>query len=186
MSTVKFFKETALPGSLVPDAIYYITDANAAYVQVYVTSAAGVARRIPTVADIDTMILNALVGSSQISVVADITARNAQASLAIGDQTLVLNATGDATVSSGAATYVVQSIGPVVWAKISEAESQDVALTWANITSKPTSSVAAIDAAVTASHTHANMTQLNLLGDASGELTYNGIVVKTSWSTTAW
>lgn len=186
MALLKVFKETVLPGTPVADAIYYITDANASYVQMYVTSTAGVARRIPTSADTSAQITAAMGAFSKGTVVADIAARNAQTGRIVGDLTLVLNATGDATVASGAATYVVQSIGPVVWVKISEAESLDVALTWANITGKPASSPTSIDLAVTNSHTHANLTQLNLIGDSGGQLTYNSIIVKTEWSTTAW
>ena len=186
MALLKVFKETVMPGSPVADAVYYITDANASYVQMYVTSSAGVPRRIPTTADTQSLINTALIGINQITVVADITARNAQSGQAVGDQTLVLNATGDATVSSGAATYVISSIGPTVWVKISEAESQDVALTWANITGKPASTPAAIDTAVTNSHTHSNKTQLDLIGDSGGNITYNGVIVKTEWSSTAW
>jgi hypothetical protein len=186
MALLKVFKETALPGTLVADAVYYVTDPNTAYVQIYVTSTTAVARRIPTTADITTLINNAMAGAGQITVVADIAARNAQASPAVGKQTLVLNATGDATVASGGATYVISSIGPTVWTKISETESLDVALTWAAITGKPTSSPAAIDAAVANSHTHANKTQLDLIGDTGGNLTYNAVIVKTEWTTTAW
>lgn len=186
MAVVNFYKETALPGSPVANSIYFITDANASYVQIYTISSAGVARRIPTAADISSMISTAISSLSSGTVVADITARNAQTGMAVGQQTLVLDATGDATVASGAATYVVQSIGPVVWHKISEAESMDMVVSWASITGKPTSSAAAIDGAVTASHTHANATQLNLIGESGGELTYNGNVVKSSWITLSW
>lgn len=186
MALVNFYKETVLPGAPVANSVYYVTDANAAYVQMYVTSSAGVVRRIPTKADIDALIATAIAGVSSGTVVADIAARNAQSGLTVGKQTLVLNATGDATVASGAATYVVQSTGPVVWAKISEAESLDVITTWAALTGKPTSSVAAIDAAVSASHSHTNMTQLNLIGESGGLLTYNGAQVNLNWVTTAW
>jgi hypothetical protein len=186
MALVNFFKETVLPGTPAANSIYYVTDADPNYLQLYVTSTGGVARRLPTVADIQALINTAIAGVAAGTVVADITARNAQAGLTVGKQTLVLDATGDGTVLSGAATYVVRSTGPVVWAKISEAESLDVIQTWAALTGKPTSSVAAIDAAVTASHTHANKTQLDLIGETGGLITYNGQPVNLNWSTTTW
>lgn len=186
MALLKVFKETALPGVPVADSIYYVTDADNRYVQMYVTSSAGVARRIPTNADVSAQITAAVSSSANNTVVADIAARNAQTELTTNRLTLVLNATGDVTVASGAATYVVSSVGPVVWTKISEAESLDVVLSWANIIGKPSSTPANIDLAVTNSHVHSNLTQLNLIGDSGGNITYNGTIVKTEWSTTAW
>jgi hypothetical protein len=186
MALLKVFKETALPGTLVADAVYYVTDPNTSYVQIYVTSTAAVARRIPTTADTQSLINTAVAGINAGTVVATIAARNAQTGIAVGKHTFVINATGDPTVASGGATYILQSTGPDVWTKISEAESLDLVQTWAALTGKPTSSVAAIDAAVTASHTHTNKTQLDLIGDTGGNLTYNGVIVKTEWTTTAW
>lgn len=62
----------------------------------------------------------------------------------------------------------------------------DVALTWANITGKPTSTVAQIDAAVANSHTHTNKTQLDKVGETGGNLTYNNSLPYTGWETTTW
>ncbi len=186
MAVVNFYKETALPGSLTPHSVYFITDAIAAYVKIYVTNAAGVARRIHTDADIDAKIASAISGINAGTVVADIAARDAQTGMSVGNQTLVLDATGDGSVASGGATYVVLSTGPLVWQKISETESLDLIVSWASITGKPTSSPAAIDAAVTNAHTHANMTQLNLISEVGGLIAYNGTVVNFSWQTTSW
>jgi hypothetical protein len=187
MALIKHFKETALPGTPVADSIYYVADANPLYMQLYVTSTAGIARRIPTIADITTLINTQIANSSKMSVVADITARNALTGLSVGSTAYVSNATGDATVASGAASYIVVSTGPVVWQKTQEFEGLDLVLSWANIQNKPASSVAAIDLAVTNSHTHSNKTQLDLIGqDAGGNLTYAGAVPNTAWITTAW
>lgn len=186
MALVNFYKETALPGVPVANSVYFVTDAAAAYVKVYVISATGVARRVHTDADIDAKITTALAGVNSGTVVATIAARDAQVGVPVGRHTLVTNATADATVASGGATYVLTATGPYVWQKISETESMDVITAWASITNKPTSSAASIDTAVTNSHTHANMTQLNALGDSGGELTYSGAIVKTEWLTTAW
>lgn len=174
MATFQIFKETALPGSLQENSIYLVTSPNPNYVEVYVTDNAGVAtRRTPTEADIASQITTALSGFSALEVVADITARGAL-SLASNTQVLVLDASDDPTVSSGAATYVWDNANST-WNKISEAESLDVVLDWNNIVNGPSSTPAQIDAAVAASHSHANITELDKIGeDASNCLTYDG------------
>jgi hypothetical protein len=90
-----------------------------------------------------------------------------------------------ATVASGGATYLYNH-ATTTWLKVSEAESMDVVLQWANIQGGPASSPTTIDDAVTKRHAHTNKTQLDQLGEASGELTYNGVQVKTEYSSTAW
>jgi len=174
MATFSIFKETALPGTLVPNGIYLITSADPNFLEIYVSDNAGVAtRRMPTTADTQSLINSAIAGLSAIEVVADIPARDALAPTQ-NVQVLVLDASADATVTSGAATYIWDNAN-TVWVKISEAESMDVVLNWANIIGGPTSSPAAIDAAVSASHTHANKTQLDKIGeDGDGFETYNG------------
>lgn len=84
-------------------------------------------------------------------VVADITARNAVSDKFSGLHVWVTNASADATVTSGAAEYIWNGSA---WIKISETESLDVTVNWADITSKPSSTVANIDSAVTSKHTH--------------------------------
>lgn len=71
--------------------------------------------------------------------------------------------------------------------KISEAESMDITLNWSDIVGKPTSSAAAIDAAVSNSHTHLNKTQLDKVGeDGNGDMTYNSQNIRARLETTAW
>ena len=96
-------------------------------------------------------------GTKECDVVADITARNALSPFK-GLRVYVVNATGDATVASGGADYIHDGSA---WIKTGEAESMDVVVDWANLTNKPTSSVANIDASVTNSHTHSNKTLLD-------------------------
>lgn len=84
---------------------------------------------------------------------ADINERNAIESPKIGDQCWVIDATGDSTVTTGAALYIWDNIE---WKKVSEVESLDVVLDWADIQNKPTSSVTDIDDAVTKKHIHTN------------------------------
>ena len=187
MATYKIFKETALPGSLQPHAIYLIAPAaRPDYVEMYVTGAvATTVKRIIDAAHVQDMIDASLAGVGGVEVVDNIAARNALTP-ATNIQVLVLDATGDATVTSGAATYIYR-LSTTSWHKISEAESQDVVLSWANITGRPSSSPAAIDAAVGNAHTHTNKTQLDKVGeDGGGNMTYNGQLPKTGWDSEAW
>lgn len=188
MPAYKIFKETALPGTLQAHAIYLIAPAaRPDYVEVYVTGAsASTVKRVISQADVQAMIdasLSGLATGGQI--VNDIAARDALVKTN-GMQVLVINATGDATVASGAATYVYRS-STTSWIKISEAESLDVAVSWAALTGKPTSVVADIDNAVSLRHSHTNKTQLDKVGeDGSGLLTYNGALPKTGWDSVSW
>ena len=99
---------------------------------------------------------------------------------------LVVNATGDATVAAGAALYFYDKAS-TTYTKLSEYESMDVVTAWASITGRPASTPAAIDAAVGAAHTHANMAVLNGLTDSGGTLRYLGVAVnKPDWTATDW
>jgi hypothetical protein len=186
---VKFFKETALPATPVANAVYFITGADASLVDVFVTSTAGVARRVINKADIQAMITASIASSNELVIVADIAARDALV-LTTSKYVFVKSAAGDTTVASGAATYLYDPAGTTPatkWIKVSEAESLDVQFTWAALTGKPSATAAAIDAAVSASHTHANKTSLDKVGqDAGGNLTYSGQLPSTGWNTTAW
>lgn len=104
-----------------------------------------------------------------------------------------LDATGDATVTSGGALYlynpsVIGAPGYVAgeeWIKLSEQESMDAVIDWANIQNKPSSTIAEIDAAVAAKHTHDNKLILDKFDEtAEGEVTYNGKELRGSYLTT--
>lgn len=188
MATLKIYRETALPGSLVPYGLYLIAPpGDATLLEVVAVNADGSAsRHVINKADIQGMIdaSMAAAGANNLVIVDDITARDAlDPDQAI--QVYVVDATGDATVESGGATYLYRPTTSA-WIKISEAESLDVVLSWANIQDGPSSSAADIDDAVTKRHTHANKTQLDKIGEADGEMTYNGVQVKTEYASTAW
>ncbi len=186
MATYRVYKETTLPGSLQPHSIYLIAPAaHPDFLEMYVTDAAGTAnRRTHKVEDIQAMIDASIAGVGATVIVDDIAARDAL-SPANGTTALVIDATADATVDSGAATYIWRQ-STTSWIKISEAESLDVTLNWSDIVGKPTSSPAAIDSAVTNAHTHANKTQLDQIGEASGEMTYNGAHIAPRLETQGW
>ncbi len=182
MANFRAEKVLALPGTLTANTIYLVADTDADLLQLHVSSSDGFsARRVPTMADI-----NAVIGAPNgIIVVQDIAARDTLGFALPSKMVLVIDATGDGTVLSGAATYVNDGTS---WIKIAEHESLDVTLEWASIQNGPTSSVAAIDQAVTNSHTHANKAVLDNLtfNEAAGGLLYSTVPVGTVFGTVAW
>jgi hypothetical protein len=187
MAEYKIWKETALPGTLEAHSIYLIAPAaKPDYVEVYVTGAAGTTvKRVIGQDDVQALIDASISDLGAIEVVADIAARDALSPTA-NIQVLVLDASADATVVSGAATYIY-NFGTSAWIKIAEHESMDVTLNWSDIVGRPSSTVEEIDDAVTKRHTHANKTELDKVGeDVNGKLTYNGALPVIAWNSTGW
>jgi len=120
----------------------------------------------------------AVAGQTAVQVVADITARDALTGMLVGDQVWVVDATGDSTVTAGAAKYLYES-AEKGWIKTAEAESMDVILKWADIQDKPTSAVADIDDAVAKRHEHVNKADLDQLSVVDGAVAVNGTVMKS-------
>jgi hypothetical protein len=190
-TTFKPSKLTAVPSlPCAPNAVFFVAPTSKPnYVEIYVSNSAGTAlKRLLTDADIQALIDASISGlAGEMPIVTDIAARNAL-SPTKNTQVLVLDATGDSTVASGAATYLYR-VSTTSWIKLSEAESLDLILQWANIQGKPTSSPSAIDTAVGNSHVHnSNLTQLNKIGENADALfTYNNALPKIGWEgTIAW
>lgn len=188
--SLKFFKVTSLPGTLEADSFYFVANGN--YSESYLTTSAGVAKSIGNSAMITALAeaaVNAALATAAanpITIVSNIAARDA----AIATETnnalyLVTDATGDSSVSSGAALYVYNHTAATT-TKIAEYESMDVQLTWAAISGKPSSAASLIDDAVTKRHEHSNLTQLNKIGESAGKLTYDGTTVGATWNTVNW
>jgi hypothetical protein len=187
-TALNFYKETALPGVLVANAIYAIpVSGNPSLVELFITNAAGTAaRHVLNEADVAAMIAASAAGGGQLTIVNDIAARDALLPLTAAKWVYVIDATGDATVTAGGATYLYNP-NTTSWVKASESESMDLVMSWVNLTGKPTSSVADIDDAVTKRHTHANALQLEKIGeDVGGSMTYDGAPVGANWANAAW
>lgn len=187
MAVFKVFKETVLPGSLQAHAIYLVAPvAHPGFLEIYVTDAAGTThRRSHKVEDIQAMIDASISSLGSTNIVDDITARDALTP-GNGDQVLVIDASGDGTVATGAATYIYR-LSNTTWVKISEAESMDLTLSWADLTGAPSSSTADIDDAVAKKHLHSNKTQLDKLGeDGDGNMTYGGTNIAPLLSSNTW
>lgn len=174
--TIKFAKVNTLPGTFAGSTIYIVKDANADYGEMYISNSAGSAvRRLPTRTDIQNMVNTAVAGTSHMYVVANIAARNALAPTIV-TQALVIDATGDATVNSGAASYIYNP-DTSSWVKIGEYESMDVILQWSSIQGKPNSTSSEIDDAVSKVHTHSNKTVIDKFSEVSGDLKYDGAFI---------
>lgn len=187
MAVVKLFRETALPQTLEPNSIYLIAPpAKPNYFEMYVVgNTTSAVKRIITQDDVQAMIDASLSGVSEITIVNNITERNAL-NPTRNMFVLVLDATGDSTVSSGSASYVYRA-STQEWIKIAEYESMDIVVQWSQIQGRPNSTPADIDDAVAKRHTHTNMTQLNKIGeDANGNLLYNNQYPKIAWDSTGW
>lgn len=177
MPAVKIFKTTTLPSILEGHSIYLVAPSSKPdHVEIFVTSSdASVVKRVVNIDDITSMINAAIASnnSNAVEIVDDIAARNALSPTS-NKIVLVLDATGDPTVSSGSATYVWRS-STSSWIKIAEYESLDVVISWQDIQNRPTSSVADIDSAVAQRHTHTNFTELSKISeDSNGDLLYGG------------
>ncbi|MDX2008211.1 MAG: hypothetical protein SFU83_23455 [Meiothermus sp.] len=185
--SLKFHQVTALPGTLEPDSFYYVLAAGGnTYVEAYITDNSGNPKAIGNTARTNALIAAQISALNQVYNVANIAARNAlAASLGSNALVLVTDATGDATVASGAAMYFWNDSGET-WTKVAEYESMDVVVQWANITGKPTSTPAQIDSAVANAHTHSNKSTLDKLTDPGGSLLYNGNAISSDWSTNDW
>lgn len=188
MAQVKFYKVTALPGTLEANAFYFV--ANGSHTESYLTDNAGVARGIGNTAMINALIDQALANwsgaASTVSIVADIAARDALiATLEANTMILVVDATGDPTVTYGSALYAYAFDTETTY-KIAEYESMDVVLQWSDLQGGPTSTPAQIDNAVSLAHSHANKATLDKLGEDAEGLLFNGVGVGSRWATTNW
>lgn len=186
-NAVKIFKTTTLPAVLEGHAIYLVAPAaKPNHVEIFVTSAdASVVKRVVNIDDIQSMVNTSIANNSAIEIVDNIAARNALTPVN-GRPVLVIDATGDATVATGAATYVWRSITST-WIKLTEHESLDVVLEWSAIQNRPTSSVGDIDLAAAQRHVHPNMTELGKVGEnVAEEFLYAGLHPRARLEVADW
>lgn len=183
---MKVHKVNALPGTMEASTLYLVKSAEAGLLDLYVSSSDGLeARHIVSKTEIQSMVNSAVAGASNILVVADIAARNALAPTVI-TQAIVVDATGDATVKLGSATYVYDTVG-AAWQKIAEHESMDLTLNWGGIVGRPTSTPAEIDDAVGKRHAHANAATLDKFSqDGNGQPMYDGKNIHVYLSSDQW
>ncbi len=185
MATLKIRKVTALPATLEPSCLYMISTLDPTVMDIYLSSSDGTtSRHVVSKTEIQGMINASLASFSTIEVYANIAARDAT-SPTVPTHAMVLDATADPTVVIGGATYIYDP-ATTTWYKISESESMDVVLQWANLVGAPTSPISAIDDAVVKRHTHNNKTTLDALTDNAGELNYLGGPIRAYLDEQAW
>lgn len=185
---LRFFKETAVPTTFEPSAVYFIAPAGrTTALEIYVTDVFGTAaRHVINASEIQTMIDLAIAATGNTVIVDDIAARDAIDPKINAMSVFVTDASADATVESGWATYVWRSSNNT-WIKTSEGENLDLINSWNNLQDRPTSSPALIDAAVTARHTHANKTELDKISeDEDGQFTYAGALPHIGFDSANW
>ena len=182
---MKFEKVTTTPTAPYTEGAVYLVAAGKEHFDLYaVTNDKQKMRRTVSLADVLAEIKKAISELRALEIVANIAARDAL-SLSANAMVLVLDASADSMFKAGGATYVYSHYDKS-WTKISEAESLDLALSWANLTGKPTSTAAEIDTAVSNAHGHANLSKLKKIGQApNGTMQYNGVDLVTS-GTAAW
>lgn len=185
---LKFFKETAVPAVFEPSSVYFIAPAgNASRLEIYVSDFVGQAvRHVINQTEIQSMIDAAIASTGGTMIVDTIAARDAIVDKTNALSVFVQDATGDASVASGWATYVWRSSNSS-WIKTGEGEGLDIINSWANLLDKPASSVANIDAAVGMRHTHSNKTELDKISeDENGQLTYAGSLPHIGFDSSNW
>lgn len=188
MSFLTIEQVTELPTPVAALTMYIVRSATAGLVDLYFTNIDGTdIRHVISQADIQTLVTT-MVGSAtssltDVKIVPNIVARNALTLTANG-LAMVLDATGDSTVTAGAALYIYDVLA-AAWYKVAEYESMD--FSWSALTGAPTSSAVAIDQAVAASHSHLNAATLDKIGeDAQGNFLFNGIPPKAPLAVVQW
>lgn len=183
---MKIRKVNALPGTFEPSTLYLVKSAEAGLFEMHMSTSDGLStRHIYSKAEITSQIAAAVGATSSIHVVADIAARNALAPTT-NIFVLVADASDDVTVTAGAATYIYNT-DTTSWVKIAEYESMDFVFSWANLSDKPTSSVADIDSAVSLKHTHSNKAQLDkITEDVNGDILYNAAPIRAHLEIDEW
>lgn len=186
MSNLKFERVNALPSTLAPSTVYLVKSSYSDLVEIYVSSFDGSeVRHAINKSEINAMIQTSVNDATNVQMVDTIALRNAEV-LPKSGLVIVRDATGDSTVTSGAALYFYDTAKVLAdgqtnadrYTKIAEYEGLDVVSTWNALVGKPTSTVADIDDAVTKRHTHTNKVQLDKITErADGEVLYNNALV---------
>lgn len=174
MIKTQFFKVLALPSTLEPSSFYYVENGN--FVDGYLTDGAGVAKPVGNVSMINSLLDDRISELNDIDIVADITERDALV-LSTSQLVLVIDASADVSVTSGAALYIWDTEDNsfkllVIYTDV------NATISWANILNKPSSSTSDIDDSVSKKHSHSNSVELSKVGETgTGIMTYGGVPV---------
>lgn len=168
-----------LPQEILPSTIYLLRSESGSFAEIFLSNSdATEVRHIFDSTDAKAMIDEAISGFSSVMVVDTIEERD-QLDLTKNTQVMVLDATGDETVSRGAATYIYREEGKE-FIKISEFESLDVTLNWDDLVGRPASGPDAIDEAVQKAHGHENIEVLDKFHEEDGNLLHGENAIVTT------
>lgn len=168
-----------LPDEILPSTIYLLRSESGSFAEIFLSNSdASEVRHIFNATDAEAMIREAIAEHSELLVVDNIEQRD-QLVLTRNTQVLVLDASGDETVSHGAATYIYRKDSEE-FVKISEFESLDITPHWDDLVGKPASGPDSIDEAVQKAHGHANHTVLDKFHEEDGDLSYGDEKIVTT------
>lgn len=165
----------AVPATPVPNTMYITKDAKNRAVVTFIGNTAAQRASTLSATDVQTLISEAMSGAGAVYAVNTLT--DLQAIVP------TVNSVGyvRSPASPGDPITYVYDLANAAW-KVSQANAK-----WADIIGRPASTAAAIDAAVTASHSHTNMTVLNSLSQsAGGKLAYKGLEVSEVGFASDW
>ncbi|MDB9741455.1 hypothetical protein OAB00_01230 [Akkermansiaceae bacterium] len=193
---MKFRQEISLPAPAgtapfyTPDCFYLIGqlgNATSDTCEIYVTDNDGNIKKVGNTPMIEAIVTEQLATVGSINIVATYGDLPAATSATANEFYLVQDASGDSTVDSGAAMYVLNAADDT-FTKVHEFESlsENLSLDWSQVANGPSSTPAQIDSTVTNSHTHANRTAIDPFSfDGNNDLTHNGsrvaVQVSNNW-----
>ena len=192
MAYFNYFRVTELPAVTVASSIYAVKGVDSTSVDIYIVgSDTGDVRHVITAAEVDARIAAANLAKTEMITTADINSRDSL-TLTQNQLVLVLDASGDSTVTTGKAVYFYTNTDST-WTKIYEFEGMDVALRWSDLSDKPAATVSNIDIAASrgAAHTQTvsaidlltatltgNQTILaGITTDTAGNLIFNNVTL---------
>lgn len=186
MAKISIERVIQLPEQLASSTIYVVKGADSSIAELYFTSTDGQElRHLINKDDINTLIASQISDFNNLLLTSDIPSRDAL-ELSRNILVFVQDATGDTSVSSGAALYFFDA-SESDFIKVSQYDTSGVVLEWSLIDNRPASSVEAIDDSVSKSHNHSNSDVLNLLGqNEDGDLTFNGKTIGTTVVIADW
>ncbi len=142
-------------------------------------------RKVIGTSDVNEIVLASLANFNTLEIAATIDARD-DLVLSRNCLVLVLDATGDVTVDTGAALYAYDK-NTTLFYKVSQFEPSGATVDWTEVGNRPESAPSAIDTAVGLAHGHSNKEIIDGLSeDEDGNLLYNGQGISAVLAVSEW
>lgn len=187
--TLSFAKVLTLPATPVANCFYMTPDATSG-LRLTVSDAVGrVYRSTMRETTIDSEIVRMVARANELKVVATYTDLT---NSAFSDSTFnrnqiyyVLDASGDPSVVSGPAMYILDWTTGTVH-KIAEGVAENFSPDWTTVLGRPASEIVDIDDAVTKRHSHANLAELNSVTVDGDQVLVSGTALRPAVRTAIW